>query len=191
MARGTGFTDQQWKKFDRAQQSAAKGLEKAAAKITGALATGNGLKGVTRSFERNFGKGSGTSENMAKAASDMSGMAGALRNTGSDAIPANGMTTSQIDAAYGGDNTGTLAAVPTSRPTQVIVNTSHSQFGSLSTLSWAAGHETSHAVLGYKDTLFNGAKGYKFGSPEERDSFENFPSQQRLTNPDHLMDFSQ
>lgn len=101
------------------------------------------------------------------------------------------MTTSQIDATYGGNNVGTLAAVPTSGPLQVIVNTTHSDFGSIGKLSWAAGHETGHAVFGYKDTLFNGFKGYKFGSPEQRDSFKNFPSEQRLTNPDHLMDFAQ
>jgi len=191
LARGSGFTDRQWKRFDRAQQRAAANLEKAAAKITRAIATGEGIKGVARAFERTFGEGAGTTENMEKVASDMNGMAEALRNTGADAIPANGMTTSQIDAAYGGNNADTLAAVPSSRPAQVIVNTAHSDFGSLSKLSWAAGHETAHAVLGYSDAKFNGVKAYKFGSPEQRNTFGNFPSSMRLTNPDHLMDYAQ
>lgn len=191
LARGSGFTDKEWKRFDSAQQRAAGNLEKAAGKITRALETGKGLKGVTRAFERSFGKGSGTVENMAKVASDMGAMAGALRDTGPNAIPANGMTTSQINAAYGGNHVGTLAAVPTSGPAQVIVNTSHADFGNAGRLSWAAGHETAHVVLGYKDTLFNGAKGYKYGSPDQRESFEDFPSAQRLTNPDHIMDHAQ
>ena len=38
LSRGTGWTDKQWKQFDRAQQSAAGSLEKAAGKITGAMA---------------------------------------------------------------------------------------------------------------------------------------------------------
>ncbi len=188
LSRGTGFTDKQWKKFDRAQQSAASSLEKSAAKIGAALDTGKGLNGVTRAFEKNFGEGSATSENMAQAAADMGAMAGALRDTSAGAIPANAMTSEQISAAYGGDGSSTLAGVPTTGPTQVIVNVSHSDFNNPSTLAWGAGHETSHAVLGYKDQFYNGAKAYKFGSPLQRDAFDTLPSGQRLINPDHLMD---
>ncbi len=190
LSRGSGWTDRQWQQFDRAQQSAARSLEKAAGKISSSLETGRGAKGVSRSFERTFGAGSATPENMAKAASDMSGMAAALRDTGESAIPANGMTTAQINEAYGGDNTNTLAAVPRNGPSQVIVNTVHADFGSSSKLSWAAGHETAHAVFGYRDATFNGSQAYKFGSPAQIDSFNNLPGAQRLTNPDHLMDFA-
>lgn len=190
LSRGTGWDNRKWKQFDRAQQNAAKRLERAAAKITKALDTGKGLKGVTRAFERNFGKGSATPENMAKAASDMSGMASALRDTGPNAIPANAMTSQQLNAAYPGVGSGTLAGVPTSGPTQVIVNVDHPGFSSPSTLAWGTGHETAHAVLGYKDQMFNGFKAYKFGSHDEQSSFGNLPSPQTLINPDHLMDFS-
>lgn len=101
------------------------------------------------------------------------------------------MTTNQINSVYGGDHTGTLAAVPRQGPSQVIINTSHVNFRNTSRLSWAAGHETAHAVHGYIDVMVNGYKGYKFGSPEQIESFNNFPPPLRLTNPDHLMDFVQ
>lgn len=102
LSRGTGWTDRQWNQFDRAQQSAAGSLEKAAGKINGALAEGGkALQRAEKSFQRNFGAGSATPENMAKAASDMSSMAAALRDTSAGAIPANGMTGAQINAAYG------------------------------------------------------------------------------------------
>lgn len=55
-----------------------------------------------KAFERNFGAGSATAENMSKTASDMSSMAAALRDTSAGAIPANGMTGAQITATYGG-----------------------------------------------------------------------------------------
>lgn len=190
MSRGTGWSDKQWKKFDSAQQSSAKSFDKAAAKIANALNTGKGLKGVTRAFERNFGKGSATPGNMTKAASDMSSMASALRDTSANAIPANAMTASQLNAAYPGVGSSTLAGVPTSGPTQVIVNIDHPGFNVSSTLSWGAGHETAHAVLGYKDQVFNGFKAYKFGGPDEQNSFGNLPAPQTLNNPDHLMDFA-
>ncbi len=191
LGRGTGWKDQDWNKFNRAQQRAATNLDKSAAKITNALATGKGLNSITKSFEKNFGQGSGTAANMASVAGDMSKMAGALHDTSANAIPANAMTSQQLSAAYPGVGAGTLAGVPTSGPTQVIVNVSHPGFNSSSTLSWGAGHETGHAVLGYKDQMLNGFKAYKFGGPDEQNSFQNLPGAQRLNNPDHLMDFAQ
>lgn len=188
LSRGDGFTDRQWKTFDRAQQSAAASLERAAGRITNALETGKGLNGVTRSFERNFGSGSATPENMAKVAGDMSSMASALRDTGSSAIPANGMAGAQISAAYPSVGANTLAGVPTTGPKQVIVNLSHPGFNNPSTLAWGAGHETGHAVLGYKDQRINGIPAYKFGTPEQQNIFKTLPAQQRLISPDHLMD---
>jgi len=149
LSRGTGFDDKQWKKFDRAQQSAAGSLEKSAGKINNALATGKGLAGVERAFEKNFGAGSATPGNMAQVAGDMSTMASALRDTSSTAIPANGMTATAMTAAYGNMTPDVLAGVPTTGPTQVIVNLNHSQFNNRSVLAWGVGHETGHAALGY------------------------------------------
>jgi hypothetical protein len=189
LSRGTGWTDQQWKQFDRAQQSSAGSLEKAAGKINDALAGGGkALQRAEKAFERNFGAGTATPENMAKVASDMGAMAAALRDTSSGAIPANAMTGDAMAKAYSNVDANTLAGVPTAGPTQVLVNTSHPGFNSASTLAWGVGHETGHAVLGYKDQRMNGIPAYKFGSPQQQEIFKTLPGQQRLINPDHLMD---
>lgn len=188
LSRGTGWTDRQWKQFDGAQQSAARSLDKAAAKITGAMAEGGkALQRMEKSFERNFGAGTATSENMAKAAADMGAMAAALRDTGTGAIPANAMTGEALAVAYPGIGADTLAGVPTQGPAQVLVNISHAAFNTPSVLAWGAGHETGHAVLGYKDQRMNGIPAYKFGSPAQQEAFKNLPGGQRLVNPDHLM----
>lgn len=189
LSRGSGWTDKQWRQFDRAQQSAAGSLEKAAGKITGAMAEGGrALQRAEKAFERNFGTGTATPENMARVASDMGAMAAALRDTSTGAIPANAMTGQNLAAAYPGVGADTLAGVPTSGPTQVIVNISHPGFNSRSTLAWGTGHETGHAVLGYKDQRMNGIPAYKFGTPQQQEIFRTLPGQQRLINPDHLMD---
>lgn len=191
LARGSGFTDDQWKAFDKAQQRAAANLERASARITSVLESGKGMAGLQRSFERAFGKGSATQGNMAKVAGDMSSMAAALRRTtGPDAIIAEGMTSTEIRNAYGNDGS-TLAGVPSRGDLRVIVNVTHPSYNDVSKLSWAAGHEMAHAVLGYNDKYFNGSRAYKFGFPEERESFHDLPSSDRMTSPDHLMDFSQ
>ncbi|MCD9026831.1 hypothetical protein LDO26_01190 [Luteimonas sp. BDR2-5] len=190
LSRGEGWTDKQWRQFDRAQQSAAGGLEKSAGRINDALAAGGkSLQRAERSFERNFGAGTATPENMAKAASDMGAMAAALRDTSASAIPAHGMTGAALEAAYPGVGSDTLAGVPTSGPPQVLVNVSHPGFNSRSTLAWGAGHETGHAVLGYKDQRMNGIPAYKFGTPQQQEIFRTLPGAQRLINPDHLMDY--
>lgn len=189
LSRGTGWTDRQWRTFDRAQQSAAGSLEKAAGKLNDAIADGGrAFDRAARSFERNFGEGSGTAENMAKVASDMGAMAAALRDTSASAIPANAMTGEALAGAYPGIGADTLAGVPTTGPAQVIVNVSHPGFSSPSTLAWGAGHETGHAVLGYKDQRMNGIPAYKFGTPQQQEIFRVLPGPQRLINPDHLMD---
>lgn len=189
LSRGTGWDDRQWKTFDRAQQNAAGSLERAAGKITDAIsAGGKAFDRAQRSFERNFGEGTGTVENMTKAAADMGAMAAALRDTGPGAIPANAMTGDALAKAYPGVGADALAGVPTTGPKQVIVNLSHPGFNSRSTLAWGAGHETGHAVLGYKDQRVNGVPAYKFGTPAQQDVFKTLPGTQRLINPDHLMD---
>lgn len=70
----------------------------------------------------------------------------------------------------------------------VIVNNTHASFNDHSRLAWGAGHETGHAVLGDKDQFYNGDKAYKFGTPQQQNIFKTLPSQQRLINPDHIMD---
>ncbi|MCD9007460.1 hypothetical protein LDO31_14670 [Luteimonas sp. XNQY3] len=187
-SRGDGWTDRQWRQFDRSQQSAANSLERAANRLTSAMdAGGRQLQRAERSFERSFGAGSATQENMTKMAANMGTMAAALRDTRPGAVPAHGMTGTQIDGQYGGGST-TLAGVPTTGPTMVIVNTTHASFGHTGRLAWAAGHESSHTALGFKDQVFNGDRAYKFGTPQQQDVFRTLPGSQRIISPDHIMD---
>lgn len=192
LSRGDGWTDKQWKQFDQAQQRAARDLERAAGKINGALAQGGkALQKAEKAFEGNFGAGTATAGNMAQVAAGMSAMAAELRDTSSGAIPATAMTGEAMAKAYSNVDANTLAGVPTTGPLQVVVNISHPGFNSPSTLSWGVGHETGHAALGYKDQRMNGIPAYKFGTPQQQEIFKTLPGQQRLINPDHLMDHAQ
>lgn len=188
--RGAGFTDKEWNKFDRAQKGMAKDLEKAAGKITKALETGKGLKGVTKAFEKTFGKGSGTAENMSKVASSMTDMAGALRDDGSKGFMATGMSGADFAAnpQLGAD---AMAAAPRGTTT-MMVNLGHSSFGSQSMLGWAVGHESGHN-FGMSHGQVNGVTAYKFGSPAQQAAFGNLPQSDpaaALTNPDTVLDFA-
>ena len=192
--RGTGWKDQDWRKFDRAQQSAGGSLERSAAKITKALETGKGLKGVTRSFERTFGRGTGTAENMGEVASTMTSMAGALRDDGSGGFMANAMTASEMTAAYPNQMTAdTPAGVPSNNRSLMLVNINHPSLNSPSVMSWIVGHESAHGVGVAGHGVVNGDTAYRFGSPGERDAFKQLPGVDpaaALRNPDTLMDFA-
>lgn len=192
--RGTGWNDGDWNKFDRAQQNAAKGLERAAEKITNALETGKGLSGVTRAFEKTFGKGTGTAENMGKVASTMGSMAAALRDDGSAGFMANAMTASELTAAYPNEMTAsTPAGVPTSNRNLMLININHSSLNSPSDLTWIVGHESAHGVGVAGHGMVGGNAAYRFGGAAERRAFRLLPGvdpQGALRNPDTLMDFT-
>lgn len=114
---------------------------------------------------------------MANVSSTLSDMAGALRDDGSQSFVA--------DAKMDLD---TLAAAPRGTTT-ILVNPKHPAFGNASILRHAAGHEAAHN-FGLRDQVNpKGVVGYKFGSPIQQAVFRNLPSEQRLINPDHLMDF--
>lgn len=189
-SRGRDLSNTKWRKINNAQQSAAISLDRGAAKITDALNTGKGIKGVTKAFEKRFGKGSATPAKMAQVASDMSAMAGDLRNTGAGAIPVIGMSKKEMTKKYGNMNPTVLLAIPPSGK-EIIANLDHPDFGDASTLSWAIGHEAAHTALGYIDEGINGVGAFKFGGPAQRKVFGQLPSTQRLVNPDHLMDQAQ
>src|SRR5690606_11701703 len=188
--RGTGWKDRDWKRFDRAQQSAAKRLDKAAAKIARALETGKGLKGVTRAFERTFGAGSGTAENMGKVASSMSSMADALRDDGSK-----GYVASAVDiAARTGDAKDANTPAATPRGTREMwVNTQHQNFRSFRDMRLNVAHESAHPPpLSFSDQAVRGDTAYSRGDAAQQAAFgalaESDPAA-ALVNPDHLVRF--
>ncbi|MFZ1218881.1 MAG: RHS repeat-associated core domain-containing protein [Chthoniobacterales bacterium] len=163
---GTGWTDEQWKKFDTAQQAAAARIEKAAAKMD------------VKTFEKVFGKGSATPENMAKVQETMGKMVAALRDDGTNGYKANAYT--EKGRVMGRGDVGGK---------ELKINVGHSSFGNHSALTWVAGHESGHNA-GMGHGTVNGVTAYKYGNEAEKDAYKNLPTAGRLGNPDNYMDFS-
>lgn len=189
-ARGTGFTDAQWKRFDRAQGSAADMLVETANRIDSALASGEKLKRLTRQFERKFGDGTATPQNMRSLAADFRAMAVALQDTGPGGYVANGMNAQQWAAA----GFGTDAAASATRPGQRMnVNLDHPDFQDSYRLKLIVGHEAAHNIGKQHGTL-NGVSAYRFGDPAHRRAYRDLADAsptEALHNPDHLMDFAE
>jgi RHS repeat-associated protein len=186
--RGAGWSTQNWNKFNRAQTGAAGKLERAAGRLNNALATGQGMKGVAKSFERTFGAGSATPKNMSAVASKYTEMAGALRDDGSRGYIATGQTMQQMSAKINGDATN-VAAAAVHGGKDIYVNTGHSKFSNHSQLTKVTAHESSHN-FGLRDQSYGGFKAYSAGGENEKKAFRDLPSEQRLINPDHLVDFA-
>jgi|GEM_PF-303292 len=185
--RGTGWRNEDWNRFNRAQKDAASKLEKAAAKINKALETGEGMEATTQSFERTFGEGSATAANMSAVAATLGDMASALRDDGSAGFTANLSSSSEMSAMLGRDVRGALAAGQVNGKA-MYVNRDHPLFGNSRELGRATGHESAHN-FGLRDRRHNGFPAYIDGIPKEQDAYRNLPSELRLINPDHLMDF--
>jgi RHS repeat-associated protein len=181
--RGSGWSDDDWSKFDMAQGKAASALERTSSRMQRALDSGKGMRGVKASFEKTFGKGSGTEANMRSVAGALGMMAGALRDDGSMGFTADGMSFSAMKAAYPSAKS-TYGALNPDGTKLLVVNLDHKVLNSPVALAWTAGHESAHTALGYKDYA------YKLGSPSQQQDFWNLSTSnpsQALVNPDHLM----
>ena len=188
--RGDGFTDNQWKQFNRAQQQQASRFEKSAEKLNSALAAGGKTfqKAAAR-YERTFGKGTGTAENMAKSAGQLSNMAMALRDDGSKGYMATGL--SGADFAAQGHQAGAMAYGAIGGTT-MAVNLGHPYFSDSRVLGWAVGHEAGHN-FGLTHPAINGVTPYAMGLPDQRALFARLPSidpSAAMNNPDEVLMYS-
>lgn len=147
-----------------------------AIRLDRAVETGQRMRRTTRAFERSFGSGSATEQNMRQVSSTLKDMASALRDDGSRGFIVN------VDR-----NLDTLAAAPRGTTT-ILVNPDRERFEYQQILRHAAGHESAHS-FGLRDQSYRGYTACKFGDPNEQRSFRDLPSSQRLINPRHLMDF--
>ena len=163
---GKGWTEEQWKKFNTAQLAAASRLEKASAKMDAKV------------FEKVFGKGSATPENMAKVQQTMQGMAAALRDDGTKGYVANAFSDPKSRTL----GTGTLNG------TKITINVGHPGFGVSGTLIQTVGHESGHN-LGL-DHAPGANAAYKYGTEAQREIYKNLPTAERLNNPDNYMEFA-
>jgi hypothetical protein len=188
--RGFGFTDEEWKRFNRAQQAAASRLERSAAQINRAVAAGGKpFEKTSHQFERQFGKGTGTAENMTKVSSQMSGMASALRDDGSNGYTATGMSASAFVAT--GHSEGAMAFGAIGGKT-MSVNLGHPEIGNSGVLGWAVAHESGHNI-GLTHPPIGGITPYAMGSQDQRDLFSRLPSinpAAAMANPDAVLLYS-
>ncbi len=191
-ARGSGFTNKEWNRFNRAQRRSAKSMDNAARKISRALETGKRIKRVTKAFERVFGKGNGTAENMTAVASSLTSMADVLKDDGTNGFTASGQSQSDMTALLGRDATDVLAAGEVGG-NNIYVNTGHASFTDSAELGRSTGHESAHNV-GMRDQRVNGVTAYKYGTDAQRAAFGSLPTidpAAALVNPDTVMDFTQ
>ena len=182
---GSGWDPRLWQKFDQAQKAAAQQVQSASAKIDQALADkaaankvgkeSKDFKSETKAFEKAFGKGTGTAENMAKVSNTYKRMVTALRDNGSKGYIANALTAKEV-AAKGWD--AYLFGRGAMPGKTIQINVDHPLFNTQPALSWTAGHEASHN-MGVNDYSYKWQPGYK-----------NLTSQQRLDNADSYMDFA-
>jgi hypothetical protein len=188
--RGSGFTDDEWKKYNRAQQQQAAKYEKAAGRLNDALAAGGkSLAKATAGYERVFGKGTGTAANMARTAGQLGNMAMALRDNGSKGYMANGESGAAFAAQ--GRPAGAMAYATIGGNT-MTVNVGHPLFGSSGTLGWAVGHESGHN-FGLTHPAIGGVTPYAMGFPDQRALFGQLPSlnpSAAMNNPDEVLMYS-
>jgi RHS repeat-associated protein len=165
-AQGRGWTEETWKQFKAAQEYAAGILERASRVID------------PERFEKVYGPGTATPENMNQVSLTMQKMAAALRDDGTKGYVANAYVDSK-------SRTGGFAPVPGKT---ITINTGHGAlWGSPSMRAWTVGHEAGHNA-GLEHSRDNPAQKYANGNANE--AFKTLPPAQRLHNPDHFMDFA-
>jgi len=137
-ARGSGWTDAEWKRFNQAQMGGAGALDKAAAITEMALRSGKGLDAAKKAFEDAFGKGTATKENMANISQKMKEMAAALK--GSEKI-AYRITNADLGPKHlPADTIG--HALRSGKG--IEINVEHKMFENPSELKWTTVHESGH-----------------------------------------------
>jgi RHS repeat-associated protein len=165
-AQGRGWTDETWKQFKAAQEYAAGVLERASKVID------------PERFEKVFGPGTATPENMNQVSLTMQKMAVALRDDG---------TKGYVADAYSGSKRG-IGGWGTVDGKNVLINTAHrALWGSPSMRAWTVGHEAGHNA-GLTHSMENPAQKYANGNAN--DAYKTLPPALRLKNPDHFMDFA-
>jgi RHS repeat-associated protein len=176
-AEGSGWTAQQWEKFNQAQQTAALQLEKAVNRIVLAREAGKDskeFKSLSNDFQKVFHK-EATRENLSKVSQVARKMITALRDDGSKGYFANGKPGS-------GFRDSSVLGLGVVGGKNIWINVDHSRFGEPSTLAHAAGHESGHnAGLAGK----TGVDVYEW----RRADYERLTPEQRLDNADSYMEF--
>jgi RHS repeat-associated protein len=173
---GAGFTPQQWKEFDQAQKKGAEAIAKA-------------LKNMNpKTFEKTFGPGSATKENMQKVADTLRNMEFALRDNGDNGYFANATTDEDVQSR--GLSSRTAGFVTPGDNKSIYINVDHPAFGSPLTVN-AVVHESGHN-MGLIDFTVQRLGAYQHGDDWEKDLFRSLPTRfpaAALTNSDTVTSF--
>ncbi len=166
--KGSGWSDEDWKKFDSAQKQAASDMSGRAASMR---EEASGMKeGATNS------DGYSASE-LNSMADKLDAGAAALNDDGSGGYIANAGPTSQGGAAEISDGVGGKI---------MLVDTSSAGFSDRTI--WLVGHESLHSA-GLDDQVdMMGNKAYRHsGKRKQKNAFKYLMQNKRYLNPDHIM----
>ncbi len=168
--RGNGWSDEDWEKFDAAQQQAASDMSSTASSMRDQAA---GLKDGATSAD-----GYSASE-INSMADNLDAGATALNDDGSGGYTANAVSSFDDPNQYG---EGALGGRTTTMATE------HHDFTNSNTsrLQWNVGHESLHNA-GMSHPKWRGFVPYRYGSFGQAKSFEALPQSRRASNPDHVL----
>ncbi|MGN0921198.1 MAG: RHS repeat-associated core domain-containing protein, partial [Cellvibrio sp.] len=170
-ARGKGWSDEDWEKFDAAQKEAASAMTKAASTFR------KMASGMRAGKDVSLPKGAegASAEDMDKMASNFESGAKALNDNGKLGY-----------VAHQGEVGGSFAKADV-RGKTMTVDAGHGAFGRLERVAFMAGHESLHNA-GLTDEKWAGYTAYRFTtSLGEQRAYKNLPPDQRWENPDHVM----
>ena len=169
---GFGWTKSGWEDFQKRQDAAIQDVS-------------NRLNNMTKeSFEKQFGKGTATPENMARKAGELRAVLNALKDNGSKGYYANAVTTAYMKSVNAGEANG--AAYPSDRKS-IYIN-AEKAFN-----PHVIKHEAAHNA-GLVDSVVNGHNAYRDGTPAERLIYSGLPQahpDRALMNADTLADYAQ
>lgn len=187
-ARGFGWSNEDWAKYQCIQEEATKVVGGAAKRIEDAQEHGGKeMRQLTKDFEKVFGPGSATTANLQQVHDTLRGMETALRDNGQLGYFANAVTRADARANGGSSRAGWTYA---SDRRSIYINTEHSAFGTARTIDHAI-HESSHN-MGTIDAGFRGINAYRHSDDIDREYFNTLPFRhpdQALHNADTLTSF--
>ena len=168
--RGKGWSDEDWDKFDKAQQQVANDMSSTAS--------------LMREEAANLNDGAASADGY--SASELNSMAdyldaavAALHDDGSRGYTANAVSSFDSPHQYGKGEIGAKS---------ITMATEHYRFTDTNTtrLQWNIGHESLHNA-GMADPKWKGFKPYRFGSFGQIKSFEGLPQSLRPRSPDYVL----
>lgn len=191
--RGTGFTDKEWERYSRAQAQAATRMEATVRRINAAMVSGGrDLAREAARFERRFGSGAGTEANMRAVADNLSRMASALRDDGTNGYWAQGRDASSFrdpDVLATADTPGNTIRVNTDHA--AVSGDRNVTFDTSDVLIRGIVHEVGHNI-GLRHGIVNGQISYRFENPADRRAYRQLSRvnpQAALVDPDYLHEF--